>query len=131
MGAEITVQKAIYDALSAVPLRVYDAAPQDSDGGSTATFPYVEIGMIAFSEMDDKAVNGFEFVARIHTRSRSASMMETKELQGQVYAALHYADLPMSGQRMVLLRRETSIIQRAPDRTFHGVCEFRGQIEAT
>jgi hypothetical protein len=131
MGAETAVQKALFDALTAVPLRVYDAAPQDADGGSVATFPYVEIGFISLTEMDDKATNGFEFLARVHTRSRSASMLETKEIQGRIYAALHYAELPMVGQRLVLLRRETSLVQRAADQTFHGVCEYRGLIETT
>jgi hypothetical protein len=91
----------------------------------------VEIGFISLTEMDDKATNGFEFLARIHTRSRSGSMLEAKTIQGQIYAALHYAELPMVGQRLVLLRRETSLVQRAADQTFHGVCEYRGLIETT
>jgi hypothetical protein len=131
MGAETAVQKAIYDALVAIPLRVYDAAPQAADGGSAATFPYVEAGEISFTELDDKSVNGFDFVARIHTRSRSGSMAEAKTIQGQIYAALHYADFPIAGQRLILLRRENSTIMRAPDKSFHGVCEYRGLIETT
>lgn len=129
MGAEFAVQQALYQALAALDLRVYDSAPQASDGGSGAVFPYVEVGAVVFAAMDDKGVNGFDFVARIHTRSRSGSMAETKGIQGQIYARLHNGDLTMTGQRMILLRRETSEVTRVNDNQFHGVCEYRGLIE--
>lgn len=130
MGAESNVQGALYTALTALGLRVYDSAPQAADGASLAVFPYVEVGAIVFAEMDDKAVNGFDFVARIHTRSRSGSMAEARGIQGQIYSRLHYGELPITGQRLILLRRETSETMRAPDGSFHGVCEYRGLIEA-
>jgi hypothetical protein len=129
MGAEMAVQGAISTALTALGLRVYDAAPQAADGASTATYPFVEVGAIVFAEMDDKAVDGFDFVARIHTRSRSGSYAEAKDIQGQIYTRLHHGDLSMSGQRLIVLRRETSAVTRVTDGSFHGVCEYRGLIE--
>ena len=127
--AEFETQAALFSALSAIDLRVYDSAPQQANGASLATFPYVEIGAIVMAPMDTKERNGFDFVARIHTRSRSASMKEAKEIQGAIYARLHHGDLTITGQRLILLRRETSDVTRAADGSFHGICEYRGLIE--
>ena len=129
MAAEFATQQALFSALSALGLRVYDSAPQQANGASAAVFPYVEVGAIVMAAMDTKDVNGFDFVARIHTRSRSASMKETKDIQGQIYARLHNGDLTITGQGSILLRRETSDVSRASDGSFHGVCEYRGLIE--
>ena len=127
--AEFETQAALFSALSAIDLRVYDSAPQQANGASLATFPYVEVGAIVMAPMDTKERNGFDFVARIHTRSRSASMREAKESQGAIYARLHHGDLTITGQRLILLRRETSDVTRAADGSFHGICEYRGLIE--
>jgi hypothetical protein len=129
MGAETAVQGALYSALAALGLTVYDVAPQAADGASTATFPYIEVGAIIFADFDDKTVNGFDFVARIHTRSRSGSMAEAKGIQSQIYTRLHNGDLTVTGQRTILLRRENSFCDRLTDGSFHGVCEYRGLIE--
>lgn len=131
MGAEVEVQRALYNALTALGLRVYDAAPQAADGGDQGEFPYVDIGVIAFADFDTKDRNGFDFVARLHTRSRSGSMLETKTIQGQIYAALHNGSLAITGFNSVLLRRELSDVTRAADGSFHGVCEYRGLIETS
>jgi len=129
MAAEFEVQKALFQALTALALRVYDAAPQATDGASTATFPYVEVGAIAFAEFDTLSETGFDFIARVHTRSRSASMAECKGIQGQIYARLHRGALAVTGQNTILIQRESSICTRAADGSFHGVCEYRGLIE--
>lgn len=129
MAAEFNTQAALFSALSALGLRVYDSAPQQGDGGSRAVFPYVEVGAVVMAPLDTKERNGFDFVARIHTRSRSASMKEAKDIQGQIYARLHNGDLNITGQSLILLRRETSDVTRASDGSFHGICEYRGLIE--
>ncbi len=129
MAAEIEVQTALYLALTALSLRVYDAAPQAADGASTATFPYTEVGAIVFADFDTYSENGFDFIARIHTRSRSASMLECKGIQGQIYARLHNGALTITGQNTILIRREASNCTRVADGSFHGVCEYRGLIE--
>ena len=129
MAAEIEVQKALYLALTALSLRVYDAAPQDKDGASTATFPYTEVGAIVFAEFDTSSENGFDFIARIHTRSRSGSMAECKTIQGQIYARLHNGALSITGQNTILIQRQMSDCTRVSDGSFHGVCEYRGLIE--
>lgn len=126
MGAELAVQAALYLALSELGLTVSDAAGQTAgDGG----FPNVEVGAIVMADWDDKADNGFDFVARIHTRSRSAGMAEAKTIQGAIYARLHNGRLVVEGQRLVMLRRLMSDVTRVSDGSFHGVCEYRGLIE--
>jgi hypothetical protein len=95
--AEFDTQAALFSALSAIDLRVYDSAPQQANGASLAVFPYVEVGAIVMAPLDTKERNGFDFAARIHTRSRSASMREAKEIQGQIYARLHHGDLTITG----------------------------------
>ena len=129
MAAEFAVQQGLFTALSALDLRVYDSAPQQANGASLAVFPYVEVGAVVMSPLDTKGQNGFDFVARIHTRSRSASMREAKDIQGEIYTRLHNGDLTITGQRTILLRRETSDVTRAADGSFHGICEYRGLIE--
>ena len=131
MSAEFAVQKALFSALSALGLTVYDSAPQLTDNGAAADFPYVEVGVIAFSEWDDKGDTGFDFVARVHTRSRSAGMKEAKDIQGQIYTRLHLGALTIEGYALTLLRRELSDVTRVSDGSFHGVCEYRGLIQAT
>ena len=129
MSAELEVQKALYLALTDLGLRVYDAAPQSPDGASTATFPYVEVGAIVFSEADTDTEAGFDFIARIHTRSRSAGMAECKNIQGQIYARLHNGAMTITGQDTILIQRQLSDCLRVSDGSFHGVCEYRGLIQ--
>ena len=129
MGAEIEIQRGLYSALTAAGLRVYDSAPQASDGGSTATYPHVEIGHIIVNDWDTTTRLGFDFTARIHTRSRSAGMAEAKGIQGAIYNTLHWQTITISGYNPVLLRRIMSDVQRSGDGSFHGVCEYRGLIE--
>ena len=129
MSAETAVQGALYSALSTLGLTVYDTAPQAADGASMASWPYVEVGMIVMQPFDTYAETGHEFAARIHTRSRSASMAEVKALQGQIWARLHRGALTVPGHNFINLIRESSDATRAPDGSFHGVCVYRGLIE--
>jgi hypothetical protein len=128
MSAETEAQKALYTALNGLGLRVYDVAPQAADGASTATYPYVEVGAVVLTPFDTFEESGFIMAARVHTRSRSGSMAEAKSIQGQIWARLHRGTLTMTGLRLVDMTREASDCTRAPDGSFHGVCEYRGQI---
>lgn len=129
MGAEVEVQRAFFTRLATLGTPVVDAGRQAADGGSATPFPYVAIGAIVLAQFDTAGENGFDFAARIHTRSRSASMLECKTIQGQLYALLHNATLAVTGANFILLQRETSDCVREQDGTFHGVCEYRGLIE--
>ncbi len=129
MGAEVEVQRAIYTALATVGVARVDVGKQTADGASQTPFPYIEIGAIVMSEFDTASETGFDFVARVHTRSRSGSMAETKTIQGQIYSLLHRGTLNVTGARFILIQRESSDCLRETDGSFHGICEYRGLIE--
>ena len=135
MSAETAIQGGLFTALSAsspvmaLVAGIHDFAPQVADSGSDAVFPYIEVGRVVLAEMDTKTRLGFDFVARIHTRSRSGSAKECKDIQGAIYDALHLQGITVTGYTTILLRRETSDTMRTPDGAFHGVCEYRGLID--
>lgn len=135
MAVDFEIQAALYNALNgdapvmAIAQAVYDFAPQAADAGDGGVFPYIEVGTILINEMDTKTRNGFDFAARIHSRSRSASAKETKQMQSAIYNVLHLESVTVAGYNSILMRRETSNVMRAPDGSFHGVCEYRGLID--
>ena len=135
MSAETEIQKAVYTSLSgnatfaAKVAGIYDAAPQFADGGNAANFPFVTIGSIAPAEYDTQSKTGFDAVIRMHSFSRSSAMRQVKEIQGAAYDVLHLGSLTMTGYRLVIMRRETSDVQRDSDGSFHGVCDYRALIE--
>lgn len=131
MSAETALQGAIYNALSSLDLTVVDAGRQAADAGGMTSFPYVEVGMIVMSVFDTARDTGFDYLARIHTRSRSASMKEAKTIQGQIYDRLHRGALSVAGYQSITIQRERSEVIFAPDGSFHGVCEYRGLISIT
>lgn len=128
MSAEFEIQKALYTALSGIGLTVVDRGQQAADGGSATPFPYVEVGFIVMNPSDTATETGFDYLARIHTRSRSGSMKEAKDIQGAIYERLHRGSLTVTGYQHILIQREQSEVLDAPDGSFHGVCEYRGLI---
>lgn len=131
MAAEWEIQKGLFQALSALGLRVVDFGNQDVDGASQLPFPYIEVGTVICSPWDTAPETGHDFVARIHVWSRSGSVAETKALQGQVYARLHRKQITVTDHNLILLQYQQSNVMRAASGAFHGVCEYRGLIEAT
>lgn len=136
MSAELAVQGAIYTALAAADYSGATASTvtvRDADGQLTGapTAPYIAVGYIILTEWDTVTETGHEFTARIHTRSPSKSMAEVKGIQGVIYNTLHRHPLTMTSQINIVLMRQTSMCDRAPDGTFHGVCEYHGFIQAT
>lgn len=138
MAAEVDFQAAIYARLadqilpSGPALGVYDIAPEGS------AFPYVTLGVMDFRLDPVDGAQNFDVVARIHTWSRSTSVLQTKVIQGHIYAALHDHILQMprfggAGEVDWLcysLLRESSQVLLEPDQAFHGVCEYRALIQS-
>lgn len=129
MSAETAIQGALYSALSGLGLTVVDVGKQAADGSTCTLYPYVEVGMIVIGPFDTSSETGFDFLARIHTRSRSGSMEEAKLIQGQIYDRLHRGAINVSGYKLITIQRERSEMLNAPDGSFHGVCEYRGLID--
>lgn len=127
MSFETTLQKAVYDTLSAyVPLtaNIYDDVPQDSD------FPYVVVGDDAHADWSTDTELGVTAVVTVHTWSRARGKKETKELQGHIYDALNRATLAASGYNFVsidLVSSESFI--DADGLTRHGVQTFNAIIQ--
>jgi hypothetical protein len=131
MPAEFEIQKALFQALTGLGLTVYDAAPQAADGGSLAGWPYVEVGFISLAAFDTANSTGFDGVARIHTRSKTGSMAQAKDIQGRIYERLHRGALAVTGYLTVTIQRELTRCDRMPDGSFHGVCEYRLLLDKT
>lgn len=128
MSGEFAVQSALFAALSGLGLSVVDRGLQAVDGGSGTAFPYVAIGFIVMNPFDDRAKTGFDYLARVHVRSRTGGMRQTKEIQGQIYDRLHRGALTVAGFNHILIQRERSEVLVASDGSLHGVCEYRGMI---
>ncbi len=133
MGIEVDFQAALFARLDGATLGVtgvYDIAPQDDDSGDTAIFPYVTMGRVVLTELDSQTKTGWAAQVRIHTHSRTGSMLECKNVQGAIFAALHRAPLTISGFNNYSLLREDSDCQPMGDNKIHGVCEYRALIES-
>ena len=127
----LAVQQALVTRLAPLGYPVHDRAPQVVDGAASAGWPYIEIGAIFLTAWDDFGSTGFDFIARIHTRSRAAGMKECRTIQQAIYGALHRGELVVAGFNFISLAREMSEVMLAPDNSIHGVCEYRGLIAAT
>lgn len=126
MGAEFAVQRALFQAISALGVATQDVGKQRLADDLP---PTAEVGAIAMAPMDTKDRNGFDFVARIHIRTKAHDLGAVKEVQSAIYARLHHGDLAVAGYRTVLLRREMSDCLREAEGQIHGICEYRGLIE--
>lgn len=134
MGIEAAYQTTLFTALDAAKatlgvVGIYDVAPQDSDGGDDAAFPYIVMGRIFAVQSDTQTKNGFEVTSRIHVFSRAGAMLECKTIQGKVYDLLHRSSLAVTGFNNYLLLRTDSDCFADENSKIHGVCEYRGLVE--
>lgn len=133
MEIEEALQTALYNRLSLAPLGVlgvHDIAPQPADSGDSSVFPYIVMGAIVLSQADTQTTLGHAAQMRIHTYSRSGSMLECKRVQGKIYAALHKQILNITDFANYSLLREDSFCENGNDGKIHGVCEYRALIES-
>lgn len=134
MTIEVEYQRALYSALTAVKATlgvtaIYDVAPQSGDGGNVSVFPYITIGRVFIVASDTQTKNGFDVAGRIHTFSRTGSMLECKTIQGAVYGQLHHSTLTIPGHNNYYLSREDTDCFPDEDGMIHGVCEYRALVE--
>lgn len=131
MSAGWEVQKALYSAISGLGMTVYDAPQQPADAGNDAGWPFVTIGEIVLAPFDTKTRTGFDVSARVHVRSRSGGTREARDMLGLIYGRLHQGALTVTGYSTVLLQFSgTEDVTQVADKSFHGVAEYRGVIEA-
>jgi hypothetical protein len=129
MGPSEAIALALVTAIRDRGLDCYQVAPQASDGGAAAAFPYVQIGAIVFTEWDTKTETGIEFDVRLHTRWRGSSTVVGRQIQDELFTILHNQVLTMDSATCLEVRRILSTIIDLPDGSFDGVCEYRGQME--
>lgn len=135
MGYEFSIQNTIYDVLSTTSAvtslaDVYDNVPQAADAGSDAAFPYITVGEDTLVEWDTDTELGAYCTITIHTWSRYRGRKETKQIQGAIYAALHRANLTISGYNLVGIDwLQSESFMDTDGLTRHGVQTFRITIE--
>lgn len=130
MSAESAIQTAVYTTLStALSVSVYSngAAPDNT------TARYVVIGDDTHIEWDTDGDTGFESTVTIHSwdnDSASRGLLAIKVLMGQVYSALHRAELTIAGYNFTGCEFEFSeTFVESDGVTRHGVQRFRILVE--
>jgi hypothetical protein len=132
MSASWSLQKAIFDALSAdaaltallEPGRIYDDVPQGSP------LPYISLGQATAQDWSTGSEEGTEHLLTVHVWSGARGKKQAHEILGAIRAALHDRPLTLAGHRLVNLRHEHSEVRRAPDgETIHGLARFRAVTE--
>lgn len=131
MSFETALQTAIFTRLDGqLSTPVYDNVPQQAD---TATgFPYVTVGDDTINEWDTDGFLGADCTIQVHVWSRKDGRKETKEIQGNIYNALHRKESTLSavGYRFVGIDFVSSdSFLDADGETRHGVQTFRVIIE--
>lgn len=122
------IQVGLYAALSANaslaalighPPRIYDEAP------ASAPFPYVAFGDMraaAYPGLD----GGIEHDVRLSAFSRHGGRREVKTLLDALVEALHEADFPIIGARLISIRFVfADVFRRRDGEIYEGVARFR------
>jgi hypothetical protein len=130
MGFETVIQKVVYQALLqnqsllALITGVFDAVEQGT------AYPYVTIGEDVHNEWDTDTTLGSDATITIHTWSQAKGRKEVKQIQGEIYNALHRADLCHDGYKIVTVEWQGSqSFLDADGETRHGVQTFRVVID--
>ena len=127
MSFETSIQTTIYTVLdAALSVPVYDRVPQGSDSGDASVFPYVTIGEDVITPWDTNTEVGASISITVNTWSRYKGLKETKELQGEIYDALHRQTLTVTGYRFIGCdEQQSDSFMDADGETRHGVQTFR------
>lgn len=114
------IQRAIFSALSALQVSVYDDVPQG------ASFPYVVIGEDDSIPFDTDDSTGFDTELTIHIWSRYSGMKEVKDIMSGIYSILNRLELSVSGAHVVDCIFQYQDVLLDPDGiTRHGIIRFR------
>jgi hypothetical protein len=133
---ETVVQQAIYSKLAgdtplnAVVTGIYDDYIQTIDPGNSANYPFVSIGEDNHVTVDTDTELMNQVSITVHTWSRYRGRVETKQIQGLIYDALHRAALTATGYKFITITQESSESQLDADGlTRHGIQTFNLLIE--
>lgn len=127
MSMEEAIQRAIYSQLTThLPSTlIVDHVIQPDDTGKQR-FPYIAIGDANLSAWDTDNTLGADIDVTLHIWSRQRGGREVKELQGQIYSALHRQQFPVTGYHLVTIDlMSTEIYLESDGVTRHGLSRFR------
>mgnify|MGYP005854348435 CR=1 FL=1 len=123
------IQNAVIEAvLAATPVvtavggRIYDEPPDELTGGGPA-YPYITIGQQSSTDWDTKTTIGAEVTTQIDIWSQAGGKAEVLDIIDKLVAALHEADLNLSGH--ILSRVELTDVLRQDEVTYQGVVQLR------
>jgi hypothetical protein len=125
MNAE--VQKAIFLALTAASISsVTQIRDTPIVAPTAANFPFIELGASQALPEDAGGDTGLEEYFDIHTWSRTAGKLQTKQIMTAIYNALHGQTLTVTGRATAHCWLDSARILEAPDGlTRHGLQTFR------
>lgn len=117
-------------AVMGLAKNVFDHAPQFTDPGDLANFPYINLASSAATDFSTDSELGMNIVVTVNTWSRYEGLKEVKTLQGLVYTSLNRATLTAAGYCFVGVDFVGSdAFDDSDGKTRHGVQTFRILIE--
>lgn len=128
------LQAAIYQklqgtlALTQMVKGIYDHIPQHVkvDNPSDSIFPYIIIGDDTHKSDDTDTELGFDSEITIHIWTRYLGLAENKQIQGEIYKALHRKSLSISGYHLISMGFvDGKTFKDADGLSQHGVQTFR------
>lgn len=115
------------DAL--VAKRVYDFVP-GTEPGNTAKFPCISFGESSSRPYEESdCIDSTEHSFTIYCWSRTAGYPECKRMAAAVRAALHDADLTVTGFSLVLMQWESTDFRRDDDGSNVAALSFRALLD--
>lgn len=106
------------------PPRIYDAPPKG------AAFPYLVIGEGRLSDWSG-VDGGMVHDLRLAAYCKYAGRLEVKAIMTAVYDALHEAELPLTGHRLINIRFVfADALRRRDGESYEGVMRYRAVTQA-
>jgi hypothetical protein len=124
---DLQIQKAVYTTLKgALSVPVYDHVPQKT------AYPYVVVGDDTAIPWDTDDSLGTEATVTVHAWSQYRGAAEAKQLLGQIYAALHRADIAVQNAHTIesIAEFQQTIVE-SDGLTRHGIIRFRITVDET
>jgi len=110
------VQKGIYTKITAIPLAVYDEAPEN------AAYPYVTLGETSTTDAGNKTGNADDHYETINIWSRAKGFKQCKDMMSAIITAISGSVYAEPGYRIVFVETDQVTTLRDPDGlTRHGV----------
>lgn len=123
------LQQAVYTTLSAdISLMaaitgIYDHVPEG------AAFPYIHIGRMQTADWSTTTTTGYQVGLTLSVFTRERSNKTVLEVMDKVKAALHEAELSVSGASFTHIRFVSAELSQKPDGvTCQGMMQFRAVI---